>query len=523
MSTETVDRTFVLGLDGIPWNLLSRWATDGNLPNFQRIFDEGATGPLESTIPPNTALAWPSIANGVRPDKHGIYAFRRLTEQHTFEMNTSSDIQQPMLWDILSPSVVGNVPMTYPAREIDGKMVTGMITPSKNDSFTYPPNLAAEIDDAIPDYKIGLSWSDYQNREEEFLEDLSDLLSARRELMRFLMETDAWELFFFVYTEPDRLQHLIWDEDVILEHYKELDDILGEVMEYVQDHDANLFVVSDHGFGPVSEFVHLSTLLEQEGFLQRKRQEGTRGVLGRFGVNKDRVQSLLKQLRLDDVLLRVLPDSLVANVANKIPGENKLYDVDFTRTEAFAYEEGSIYINDTERFVDGIVEPDERESVKKRVKNVFESFEVPESTGSVLTVYDGENIFPKDVHSPDLVIRGNGEFEVSESLSSATISKAKRPAEHRMTGIFCAWGPEVENCSVSSATVFDITPTILHSQLKRIPTNSDGTVLNIFSESSRPAKIDPTYNRYHSSVDNETSKEDFDDVEERLKGLGYLS
>jgi hypothetical protein len=38
-----------------------------------------------------------------------------------------------------------------------------------------------------------------------------------------------------VFTAPDRLQHLNWDETVLLEHYRYLDDILGEVIDYTEE------------------------------------------------------------------------------------------------------------------------------------------------------------------------------------------------------------------------------------------------------------------------------------------------
>ncbi|NIR37171.1 MAG: phosphodiesterase, partial [Actinobacteria bacterium] len=56
------ERAFVLGFDGVPWTLLTRFVEAGALPNVERVMAEGAAGPLESTTPPTTPLAWPSIA-----------------------------------------------------------------------------------------------------------------------------------------------------------------------------------------------------------------------------------------------------------------------------------------------------------------------------------------------------------------------------------------------------------------------------------------------------------------------------
>ena len=82
---------------------------------------------------------------GVRPDKHGIYSFRKIQSDHGTKVSISTDKRHSDLWDMLSLSVVGNVPMTYPAREIEGKIVAGMMTPSRDAGFTYQESLSKEI------------------------------------------------------------------------------------------------------------------------------------------------------------------------------------------------------------------------------------------------------------------------------------------------------------------------------------------------------------------------------------------
>lgn len=95
-----------------------------------------------------------------------------------------------------------------------------MMTPAHDEGFTYPSSLREVVAERIPDYEIGLTWSEYTDRPEAFRADLDDLLSNRRELMRLLLSRTDWRLFSFVYTAPDRLQHLLWDDDVRLKHYR---------------------------------------------------------------------------------------------------------------------------------------------------------------------------------------------------------------------------------------------------------------------------------------------------------------
>ncbi len=524
MTGGAVERTFVFGLDGVPWDLLSRWATNGDLPNFQTLMEEGVSGPLESTTPPTTPLAWPSIATGVRPDKHGIYAFRRLTESYTTEMNTSNEVKQPALWDILTPSVVGNVPMTFPARVREGKMVTGMMTPSMDEKFTHPPELADQIEATVPEYEIGLNWSEYDGWEGEFEADFSALLAARRKLMQQLMKTDEWNLFFFVYTEPDRLQHLVWEEDILLEHYRELDDILGEVMSYVTENDANLFVVSDHGFESVSQLVHVNTVLEQHGFLTRKQSDGSRGLLESVGITKERVRKGLRAVNAEQLVHSVLPDSVVDTAAGAIPGDDVLYDVEFSDTEVFMANYGNVYVNDTERFDTGTVDPQDKERIKNEAKAVLESLADPETDERLLEVYDGTEMFPTDPESPDIVLQSCEGYTIEKTLSEELQTNVGAIAgDHNSRGIIHVWGPNIESgIRIPDATVYDVAPTILQSHLREIPQNTDGRVLDVFSPGSPPDRTEPSFADYHSAETTAGHDDEFDDVEERLRGLGYL-
>lgn len=520
--TPSVSRSFILGLDGVPWNLISDWVEQGELPNFDKIFDSGATGPLKSTTPPLTALAWPSIATGVRPDKHGIYSFRKVTKEHTQQVYTSNEWKQPPIWDILSKGVVGNVPMTYPAQELNGKMVSGMMTPEFNQDAVFPSKIYDEIKEFVPEYKIGLEWNNFHNRKEEFLEEIDSLIDTRKRLLRYLMKDEEWEIFFFVFTTPDRLQHLIWDEDILLDYYKIFDEIVGEIIEYTESMGSNLFIVSDHGFGPVSKTIYLNEILRRNQILYDKSTHTGRNLMNRLGISKSNISYILDRIGLKDRLKSSLPQLVTVGFQNKLPGKNELYDVDFSRTSAFAHGKGNIYINDIDRFQDGIVPTKERENVKTDVKNLFQSYTPPEVNTPVLDVYDGDKLFSKDTDSPDLVVVPREGFEIKTSLSDRVIKDTSGlEGGHRPDGIFLALGPNISQKSICGAKVYDIVPTLLHSQLNPVPQNTDGEILDIFERNSSPNNNSPDFERYKKQ-DGVQRSDDFDRVENRLKGLGYM-
>ena len=525
MTASEPERAFVLGLDGVPWSLVEKWMDDGDLPTFEKLRREGAAGPFESTVPANTPVAWPSIATGCDPAGHGLFEFMKLNQQYGQRPNTGTDRDRPAIWDIVSPAVVGNVPMTFPAGEFDGEMATGMMTPEDAPEFAYPPELRNEIDRRIPDYEIGLDWKEYFGRRDAFLNALNDMLSKRRELMRLLLDRSDWALAFFVYTAPDRLQHLVWDEDVLRDHYERLDDVLAEVVERCEANDAVLFVVSDHGFGPVSRQVNVNEILRREGLITRQTESGIRRLVSMAGFDKDDVLSGLRRIGIDEeTLVRRLPEQMVSGAANRIPGDHALYDVDFSRTQAFLHGLGSVYVNDTARFGSGTVPPAEVPTVKRQVKWILEDVRDPETGDRPLVVIDPDNGVPTpgDALEPDLLIESAADYTVSWTFTDDPFTVPEKAADHRTEGILFAYGPGIKAAShPSDASTVDLAPTLLHLLDRPVPAYADGTVLEELLTEEQAHRHVRTAD-YGADEPRERVDGDFDDVEDRLRGLGYL-
>jgi predicted AlkP superfamily phosphohydrolase/phosphomutase len=519
----------VVGLDGVPWRFIEQWTDQGHLPNFAKLRREGAAGPCRSTSPPLTALAWPSIATGVRADKHGIYAFSNLASDYTHSLNTSANCRHTSMWDYLR-SVVVNVPMTYPASEVDGLMITGMMTPDDSPRFTHPRSLGDHIDAEYPGYETGLKWSEYQGRQDDLIDDIDAMLRTRRRLMVDLFDED-YELFFIVYTEPDRLQHLIWDEAVLRDHYTKLDAMLGDAIDHVEETGGTLYVVSDHGFGPITRTANLNSILRDAGMLEPAGESGLRGLLSKAGVNKERTLAALSRVGIQkNDIVRLLPETVVGSAAAAIPGDHGLFDVNHSETRAFAHGMGNIYVNTTERFDDGTVPPGERAAVKTELRSLFDSATDSATGEKPLTVVDGDEEFPNDPTAPDLVVEAADGYRIDTgSLPQSGFGEPDAyVADHKPEGIFLAWGPDVAaGTTPTDATVYDFTPTVLHGLGNPVPHDADGRVLTeIFDPDSPPANTDVERFDYESgdraaATDGETD-DDLSDVEDRLRGLGYM-
>ena len=149
-----MSRIVIFGIDGASLKLIEQWK--GDLPNFRRIMENGVYGELESTIPPITCPAWPSMFTGKNPGKLGMYNFVgfKFGKEQRPRIFNSTDWHNYALWKILNEyglkAGVFNVPITFPPHKIDSFMVCGTGTPvPSRTSYTYPPELAKTLDNLV--------------------------------------------------------------------------------------------------------------------------------------------------------------------------------------------------------------------------------------------------------------------------------------------------------------------------------------------------------------------------------------
>ena len=146
----------IIGFDGATFDLIKPWARDGYLPHLAGLMREGVTADLASTLPPVTSPAWPTFMTGTNPGKHGVFDFIQ-PHGENFTLVNSTRIRQPTLWRRLSD--VGyrvgvlNVPVTYPPQEVNGFMVTDILSP-RNATISHPADLISRYEDEMGPYRV---------------------------------------------------------------------------------------------------------------------------------------------------------------------------------------------------------------------------------------------------------------------------------------------------------------------------------------------------------------------------------
>jgi predicted AlkP superfamily phosphohydrolase/phosphomutase len=68
-------KLIVLGVDGMDPQLLTKFMSEGKMPNFAKLAQEGSFKRLTTSVPPQSPVAWSNVITGMNAGGHGIFDF----------------------------------------------------------------------------------------------------------------------------------------------------------------------------------------------------------------------------------------------------------------------------------------------------------------------------------------------------------------------------------------------------------------------------------------------------------------
>ena len=175
---ETETKVIALGLDGLDPSLVSRLMNEGKMPNFVRVARSGYCGPLGTSTPPQSPVAWANFISGANSGRHGIFDFiHRDPDTYLPYLSTSRsepaqrtitlgdyviplssgkihDLRQGRaFWEVLEdyevPATVFKMPSNFPPTATRQRTFSGMGTPDILGTygiFSYYTDEPVEID-----------------------------------------------------------------------------------------------------------------------------------------------------------------------------------------------------------------------------------------------------------------------------------------------------------------------------------------------------------------------------------------
>lgn len=372
------NKVVIIGLDGVPFEMIAEYAREGIMPNTAKLIDTGVFRKSNSTIPEISSVAWSSIITGKNPGQHNIYGFTDLHENsYKVKFPNYNDLKAPPFWEQWpGKSVIINVPATYPVRPMNGIHVSGFVSIDINKSV-YPQSIINQLSDI--DYRLDVDSKKAHTSMPDFLEDLDRTLDARVAAYRYLWDDSIdWSTFMLVFTGTDRLMHFLWDayEDekhkfntAFSLHFGRIDKIIGEIMAKLTTN--NLIVMlSDHGFERLYKDVYVNRLLIEERFLS-------------FDSHEPQMTSISSS------------------------------------TKAFALDPARIYINYKDKYPNGSVSLEEGQTVLRDLENFFEHLKY-NGKKVIRHIYRRDDIFEGEFikNAPDMVLIAESEFNLKAMLKA---------------------------------------------------------------------------------------------------------
>ena len=295
-------------------------------------------------------MNWTSFYTASGPEDHGVFGFTRINPQ-TYELaiTDSTLVGAKSIFEILGAkgiySKVINLPNTYPARPLNGMLVSGFVA-MELEQAVYPKFLSGPLRGI--DYVLEADTTRGAKDPEFLLSELDRCLDSRLRALDLFWADLEWDLFVFVLTETDRLFHFLFTsvEDEThpqnagaLAFFAKWDQVIGAVLDRYEriEEPKRLISLADHGFTSLITEVDINTWLMNNNYLFLSREPAHE------------------------------MDSCIG------PG-----------TAAFALDPGRIYINSASRFPHGQVGEQDRPIIAGRIMSGLEKL-----------TYKGHRVFRK--------------------------------------------------------------------------------------------------------------------------------
>jgi predicted AlkP superfamily phosphohydrolase/phosphomutase len=387
LKNKKLNRACVIGLDGVPYGMIVELARRGVMSTMARLMDIGKIHRMKASLPEISSVSWTDFMTGTDAGDHGIFGFTDF-KPHSYSVRFPNflDVKAPTIWDKLGAkgkkSVVINQPSTYPARKIEGVLISGFVA-LELAKAVWPMSYRAALEQM--GYQIDVDILKCRESPEVLWLELSKTMAGGQKALNYFWE-EGWDYFEYIVTGTDRLHHFLWQayEDPnhpshqnFLDFYRHIDRLIGKIVaayhKLTNSYDG-FYILSDHGFTGITQEVYLNAWLEKNGYLRFLKSE---------------------------------PESL-----EDIHG----------RTRAFALDPNRIYLNYKNRFPKGSVERTAKKALKEEIAGKLAKLEY-QGRRVVRQVFFAEHVYsgPQAAKGPDLIVVGEPGFDMKGSIKKKEI------------------------------------------------------------------------------------------------------
>jgi len=300
--------------------------------------------------------------------------------------------------------------------------------------------------------------------DEQFLSLCESIFESRKKIYFRLLDNFKEGVLAGIFDDLDRVQHMFLrtNQNIVDSWYLKLDQFVGEVQDRINSlglQKYRFLILSDHGFRTFEQKVHINRWLVENGYMNLSCQTET----------------------------------------------PELDDVDWDKTKAYALGLNSLYLNIASREGKGIVQPEEIEPLLDEIKTKLLNWKTSDDKQIISRVLMKHEAFngPYSRLGPDLVIGYAPGFRASSETGLGKSAPVSMEANQGH------WG--ADHC-IDSLMV----PGVIFAN--RDIRNMPGISFRDVPFLALGKHLDQSYIKPPSQTASHGQK----DLEERLKGLGYL-
>jgi predicted AlkP superfamily phosphohydrolase/phosphomutase len=507
---EPPHKLLVVGWDGATFEMIDPLLAQGRLPNVAKMIARGSQARCASTIVPISSAAWVGAVTGKTPGENGVYSFFEPVEaSYDVRLISSRSNRASPLWRILGwngmKSLVVGVPVTFPPERIDGVMIAGMLSPL-DAAYTHPPALAQRLRERgfVPD--LG-AW---RTQQEVSFERVEQQLALKSEIVGELMRGEAWDFAMIVFKDLDVWCHRAYDgapQGPVARHYELLDAALGKLLEEAGP-DANVVLISDHGFRAYRRSFFVHAWLVEQGYAVVRADAGAGSATAR---------NLAERRALEH-------ERLIASL-----------DLERTRAWGGACEAnyGGIRLNVAGREPKGALAPDRVDATLGEIAAKLRALRLPGGDRPLVTrTWRGSELYPGPYAAslPDLLFELDPSVAARPGPAPVYYGEHERHPfpDHGLDGIWIAAGPSfAQRPGRGEVAIFDLAPTALALLGLPVYREMSGRArTELLAAPAAPATIaeadDPRARAGYRPAASEYSASESEEVTSRLRELGYV-
>lgn len=267
-------KTAVINVVGLSCRLIS----GENTPHIFQFMEKGGAARVNPVLPAVTCTAQATYLTGTLPDRHGIVGNGWYFEEECevkFWRQSNKLIRQRKIWEALRETAPGFTCMNAFWWYNMYSTVDYSITPRPNyladgrkipDIYTFPAELRDSLQASLGRFPLFNFWGPRTS------------IKASQWIAEAALATDrkhdpTLSLIYLPHLDYN-LQRYGNDFPGIGKDLKEIDAVVGKLIAYYQECQANIVLLSEYGITNVERPVHLNRVLRRHGYLAIREERG---------------------------------------------------------------------------------------------------------------------------------------------------------------------------------------------------------------------------------------------------------